>query len=227
MTVPGRHPTEALGAYVLGALDGREARQVAEHLAECTACRTEFGAMAAMRDALGDVPPEAFLQGPPEGGDLLVRRALRQARQERKSAATAHQVIAVAVAAVVAAVALGGGVVLGRDSGAGQVAASTVAPGARTISATHDGAKITATITPAAGWVRVHALVSGIAPGQRCRIVVVSRSGAREVAGSWLVSAKAVTPGTSLDGSALVAPDRIAAIEVQNFDGHTFVSARF
>jgi len=231
MTNPGRHQTEALGAYALGALDEQEARQVAEHLAECTGCRAELGAMTAMRDALGDVPPEAFLQGPPDGGDLLLRRTLRQVRQEKKSGAAAQRAVAVAVAAVVAAVALGGGVLLGRSGGTAPIAApppgttTTVAPGIRTISATHNGATITATITPAVGWVRVHALVSGIAQGQRCRIVVVSKSGAQEVAGSWLVSAKAVTLGTSLDGSALIPVDQIATIEVQNFDGHTFVSA--
>jgi hypothetical protein len=72
----------------------------------------------------------------------------------------------------------------------------------------------------------VNASVTGIPAGQRCKIVVVSRSGAREVAGSWLVSPAAATTGTNLDGAALVAPDSVVAIEVRNSDGYTFVAAR-
>lgn len=228
MTHPDEHQTESLGAYALGALDEQEARRVDMHLARCVPCRTQLGELTAMRDALGDVPPEAFLDGPPEGGDLLLQRTLRQVRAEQKSGRLARRVIAVAAAAVVVAVALGGGVVLGRGGGTSPVAAppaTTVVPGTKVVSATQNGARITATITPAVGWVRVHASVSGIAQGQRCEIVVVSKSGARQVAGSWLVSAKAVTQGTTLDGSALIAPDQVASIEVQNFDGHTFVTA--
>ncbi|HEV7898242.1 MAG TPA: hypothetical protein VGP31_10405 [Planosporangium sp.] len=59
-------------------------------------------------------------------------------------------------------------------------------------------------MTPAAGWVRVHADVTGIKAGTRCRLMVVARGGAPVVAGSWLVSSKGESEGTSLDGSALV-----------------------
>jgi len=45
------------------------------------------------------------------------------------------------------------------------------------------------------------------------------------VAGSWLVSPTGAATGTNLDGSALVAPDEVASIEVQNLNGHTFVAA--
>ncbi len=33
--------------------------------------------------AIAALPPEAFLDGPPQGGDLVWRRAAKQAREER------------------------------------------------------------------------------------------------------------------------------------------------
>jgi hypothetical protein len=185
-----------------------------------------------MRDILGGVPPEEFLDGPPEGGDLLLQRTLRQVHTEKKSVQFTRRVVTSAAAVVVIAAALGGGVLLGKGTAtnqAGPQPTSTatpppVVPG-RVVSATQAGASINARITPAAGWVRVNASVTGIPAGQRCKIVVVSRSGDREVAGSWLISPTGATTGTNLDGAALVAPADVAAIEVQNFEGHTFVAA--
>ena len=40
-----------------------------------------------------------------------------------------------------------------------------------------------------------------------------------------LTSTTGAATGTNLDGSALVAPDEVASIEVQNLNGHTFVAA--
>jgi anti-sigma factor RsiW len=233
MNARDEHQTEALGAYVLNTLDEQEAREVNEHVAQCTECRTELDELIAMRDMLGEVPPEAFLDGPPEGGDLLLQRTLRQVRGETKSGQFNRRVVTWAAAVVAIAVALGGGVLLGKGIGTNQSTAvgppmstaPTVVAGTRVVSAMQNGARITATITPAAGWVKVNASVTGIPAGQRCKIVVVSRSGEREVAGSWLVSPAGAATGTNLDGSALVAPDKVASIEVQNFDGHTFVAA--
>jgi anti-sigma factor RsiW len=226
------HLTEAQGAYLLGTLDDQETQAVNTHLAQCPECRTQLDELVTMRDILGEVPPEAFLDGPPEGGDLLLQRTLRQVRTEKKSVQFTRRVVTSAAAIVVIASALGGGVLLGKGTSSNQAvpptastsATPTVVPG-KVVSATQAGASITARITPAAGWVRVNASVTGIPAGQRCRIVVKSRSGTSEVAGSWLVSPAGATSGTNLDGAALVAPQDAAAIEVQNFEGHTFVAA--
>ncbi len=66
------------------------------------------------------------------------------------------------------------------------------------------------TITPAAGWVRLEALVTGISAGERCRIVVVGRAGE--------------AGGTSLSGVALVPPEDVTAVRVENLAGDAFVS---
>ncbi|MFD9048100.1 zf-HC2 domain-containing protein, partial [Streptomyces zaomyceticus] len=79
-----RHEEEVLlGPYVLGVLDDADARRVEAHTAGCEPCREEVDALREMEAALGEVPPEAFVDGPPEGGDLLLQRTLRQMRAER------------------------------------------------------------------------------------------------------------------------------------------------
>ena len=86
------------------------------------------------------------------------------------------------------------------------------------------GATMTVTLTPAAGWVRVHADVGGIPAGKECVLQVVPRSGAPVTAGSWLVSPKGAKDGTSLDGSALVAPGTVAAVQVVTVQGQRVIS---
>jgi anti-sigma factor RsiW len=78
-----RHDSEQLTAYVLGILGEQAMREVDERIASCDPCRGELAELREMEQALGEVPPEAFIDGPPESGDLLLQRTLRQARAER------------------------------------------------------------------------------------------------------------------------------------------------
>jgi anti-sigma factor RsiW len=227
------HDRELLGAYALGVLDPDEVRAVDTHIASCSECGQDLADLQEMKDSLGDVPPEAFLDGPPEGGDLLLQRTLRAVRQDK--ARTGRQRYALVAAGIVAlmAVAAGAGVLAGRGQNARHEVlpptptASASVAGVRTVAATdpRSGAKIAATVTPAAGWVRVHANVEGIKAGKRCQLVIVPRNGSPVVAGSWLVSPKGEKDGTSLDGSALVAVQDVAAVEVITFDNEKLVSA--
>lgn len=232
---PTDHPTEALGAYVFDALDQRETRDIDEHLAGCTTCRRNVEQFRHIRNALGEVPPEAFLDGPPADGDLMLRRTLQKVRAETLAGSRTRSLLVTAAAVVAVAIALGGGVLLGKGDGQSTpVALPPQATGAPTTTAvagterwtgSHDGAQLVVTVTPAKGWVRVNASVTGIPAGQKCQLVVVSRTGQTEVAGSWLVSPRAATEGINLDGAALIAPDQVAAVEVRSFAGQTWVSA--
>lgn len=224
------HHTQSLGAYALGSLDEPEARVVAEHVAHCVQCRAQLGELTSLRELLGEVPPEAFLDGPPEGADLVLPRTLRRIDQEKAAGRRKRTLTISAAAAVVALAALGGGILIGRTSEAQPTIsaagpATTNVPGTKQLTGTDAGAKLAATVVPADGWVWVHASVSGIPAGQKCRLVVVSRSGQTEIAGSWLVSAKAATTTIKLDGTALVAPSDVAAVQVENLAGHVFVRA--
>jgi RNA polymerase sigma-70 factor (ECF subfamily) len=88
------------------------------------------------------------------------------------------------------------------------------------------GVSMTATLTPAAGWVRLTTSVKGIPAGERCYIVVVARDGRREIAGSWLVSPGGWRDGVTLDGSALVPLDQVAEVVIQNEAGREFATAK-
>jgi Putative zinc-finger len=232
------HDRTPLAAYALGALDSEEARSVETHTAGCDECRAELAELAALEAALGEVPPEAFLDGPPEGGDLMLQRTLRQVRAERADvvAQTRRPRRLLAAAAVVALVgaALAGGAVLGRgtapapQAGATPSASASTVAGTRTVSAANPatGASLSGTVIPAPGWVRVHVKVSGVPAGTPCVIQVVPRSGAPIVAGSWLVSAKGARDGTTLDASALIAPADVASVDIVTTDGRKLVSAK-
>lgn len=231
MSTRERHDGEALTARVLGGPDEEEARAVDEHVASCEPCRTELGELRAMVHALGDVPPEAFLDGTPEGGDLLLQRTLRQVRAERAGALRRRRAAAVFAAAVVAAALLQGGVIIGEHRagrGARPPAAAAPPGSVRTVSAADPstGARLTVRLTPATAWVRLQARVGGVPAGEHCLLVVVARDGARQIAGSWVVPPTGEGHGVSLDGSAAVAPQEVVAVVVESADGRAYVSAR-
>ncbi|MER5811252.1 zf-HC2 domain-containing protein [Streptomyces sp. NPDC002033] len=233
-----RHEEELLGPYVLGVLDEEDVRRVEEHIGDCVRCREEVAALREMESVLGEVPEEAFLDGPPQGGDLLLQRTLRQVRGERVASARRRVGLAgLAVAASLAAVFWAGahmgadreqaGALPGPPTPSASAAPSPV-PGTKVASATDrgTGARMNVQVTPAAKWVRVHAAVTGIPAGERCRLVVVARDGTRSTAGGWVVGTAehGEGKGASLDGSAAVDPANVKEVLVENESGRTFVS---
>jgi hypothetical protein len=237
-----QHESRLLGAYVLNVLDPAERREIELHLADCEACRVELADLEAVKDVLDELPPEALLHEPPDA-DLVLQKTLRQIRVESSAQQRRGWSMAVAAAAIVVAMAIGGGVVIGRGTKANIQGGSqptsgpsviTVAPPVSPLpSGTRSGktvdartkASISATIIPAVRWVRVTALVGGIRAGQDCRLIVVGRNDREgQIAGGWVVSAKGAEDGTTLNGSAAVPPDEVVAIKVVNTDGQTLVT---
>ncbi|MEU8773637.1 zf-HC2 domain-containing protein [Streptomyces sp. NPDC048606] len=234
-----RHEEELLGPYVLGVLDEQDVRRVEEHVGDCVRCREEVAALREMESVLGEVPEEAFLDGPPQGGDLLLQRTLRQVRGERVAAARRRTALVGLAAAASLALVFWAGARLGGQE-AGPVAldpppspgvsapASPPPAGTRVASATDagTGTRMTVRVTPAPKWVRVNAAVTGVPAGERCRLVVVGKDGTRTVAGGWVVGTAehGEGKGASLDGSAAVDPANVKAVVVENESGRTFVS---
>ncbi|MFI7674590.1 anti-sigma factor family protein [Actinophytocola sp. NPDC049390] len=222
------HDRAQLGAYALGVLDPVEARQVHEHLATCLDCQREVNELMMIRRALDQVPPEAFVDGPPEDGDLLLRRTLRQVRDEAPARRRFSAGFAVA-AAVAVAVALGGGILIGRETVSTPVAqppTSTLPSNARLAEATDagTGTSMNIALEPRKGWVWVNATVTGLDAGLHCEMYVVTKDGKDVLAGGWLVSEDAATAGTKLEGTADVPPDEVRAVEIRTRDGQTMVS---
>ena len=222
--------SQLIGAYVLNTLEPAERSDVEAHVATCETCRSELAELESLREALGEVPPEALLHGPPDA-DLVLQRTLRQIRQESASDGRWRRGLGAAAAAVVLVTAIGGGVLVGRGTGgpdgsAPPPLAQSAAAGTRVGSGVDPATNVrmTASVVPAAGWVRVNASVAGIPPGEDCRLIVVAANGTRQVAGGWVVSEAAETAGTNLDGSAAIAPADVTAIEVVNTAGRTFIS---
>lgn len=228
---PVEHDPSLLAAYALGGLDPAEQDAVQAHVAGCPDCQLEVREFTSLRLALDEVPPEAFLDGPPAGGDLLLQKTLRAARAElgpQRQRRTRPAVITVA-AAVALAVALGGGVLIGRQTAPEQVAGGPTTPvpsNAKQAEATDakTGATMAITMVPKMGWVSLHADVSGIKAGLNCELRVVPKSGEPVLAGSWRVSELGEAEGTPLDGTALVDPSAVKSVEVVTTDGDTMVT---
>ncbi|WP_433301571.1 anti-sigma factor family protein [Actinoplanes sp. CA-030573] len=222
------HETELLGAYVLGVLDRQEQDSVRAHLDGCAPCRREVEDLREMEAALGELPPEAFLEGPPPDGELLLHKTLAEVRGQSRRRAWRNRALLTAAAVLVALVALAAGTLIGRgtaSSGSPVAAATTTTstPGTRTGSATDTGTGVamSATVRPAVGWVRVSATVTGVPPGEQCRLFVVAADGSREPAGSWLSSASGTT---TLDGAALMAPAEVAGVQAETYAGQILVA---
>jgi hypothetical protein len=227
--VSEQHEPEQLAAYALGLLDGEDARAVEVHVAGCPHCRRELTELREVDGALRRVPPELFLDGPPQGNELVLRRV--RAEREESSGRRGRRRLALIAAAVVALVGVGAaGVALGRVTAGKTIIALPTSPaetGSRLLTGfdPSTGARMTVTVTPAAGWVRVKATAVGIPAGERCMLVVIDRSRNRYIAASWLVSPGAEKNGITVDSAVVVAPGDVVAVAVQNFERREFVIA--
>lgn len=230
------HPTSDhvdIAGYLMETLSPAEKERVEEHLAGCTECRDEVESLREWTAALRAVPEPMRLDGPPDDADLLLQRTLRQIRAETSGRRHRRTAMVISAAAVVIAVAIAGGVVLGRSTATAPEAQPTAVPstaatvpGTRFAAATdpRTGARISVAVIPAAGWVRINATVAGIPAGERCLLEVVDRTGNAILAGSWMVSPAAAVAGTTLNGSALVPPAQVASVRVVSTEGRQYVS---
>ena len=218
----------------LGALEPDEVREVDEHLAGCAEGRAELAELEEMKEFLGEVPPEAFLDGPPTDGDLLLQRTLREIRSA--AAATPPPVapvarrrrspwLLVAAAVVVVAGALGGGVLIGRQTAVDATADAPPA-GSKVVTATDTGtgATMKTTVEPRTGWSWIVVNISGLKAGDECEMVVTDKSGRTWIAGSWVISEKAAREGSRFGGGVLVPPDQVRSVEIKTVQGEHLVT---
>ncbi|TDD57852.1 anti-sigma factor [Kribbella antibiotica] len=222
------HDHSQLGAYALGALDPAESREVDEHLATCAECRAELAELEEMKEFLGEVPPEAFLDGPPDDGDLLLQRTLREVRQtpaqtQPSPVRRRKPWLLVAAAVVIVAGVLGGGVLIGRQT---VDQADAPVPGSKQVTAVDaaTGTTMTTTVEPREDWTWVRVQITGLKPGAECVMLVTDKAGKTWTAGSWSISDKAAREGSRFGGGVLVRPDQVESVEIKTVQGEHVVT---
>lgn len=217
--------TERLGVYALGAADAAERVLIESHLPSCRSCREELEGLAPLPGLLASVPLSLLRTGPapvgpmPAGGPRHARVApgpragTRSARPGRGLTGPWRRVAGVAAAAVLG---VGGGFWLAQTSvsqpGAHQAAKGS-RPGAITLSGanpvTHVRVRVTLTRTSWGTSIRLSA--QGLPLNRSCRLIVRSRAGGTEVAGTW----DAWRDGpVSIPASAGWLPSDIAALRI-------------
>jgi anti-sigma factor RsiW len=201
--------TVALGAYVLGALEREERAELEAHLDSCAICREELDRLAPLPGLLSRLSvEEAERLGAPEPDPAErpapLRGALAEVARERRRS---RLVRVAAVAAVLAlAVVLAVGNPLSTDGDGGAPAPLTAsAVDART------GVKGVAELTRRPWGTRVQLRLTGVRPGERCRLVARGQGGHTEVAATW----RAGYLGTADVPGALAIPrHRLSSLEV-------------
>jgi hypothetical protein len=149
----------SLGVYLLDALEPAERDAVAEHVRRCPACRRELDRIAPLPGLLAGLDPRDLAAHAPSGRGR--RRRLRDT-----------------VACVALLVVLGAGAQLGGD---------LMRPPAVAVSAADPATEVrmAAEIAPVPSGARLLLRLSGVAPGERCHLVVRDADGRTELAGRW------------------------------------------
>jgi anti-sigma factor RsiW len=199
MTGPAcRDIRQALGVYVVGAIDPAERSAVDDHLSTCPDCREELAGLAGLPSLLGRVPASeaeqlilrsAELEDPQAPPAELLSSLLRRVTARRTT--RRWHVVAAAAAAVIIAVA--GGAVGARVlfPGGNAASQSPVRPAADVVSRTNPQTGVSAVVKYSGrSWgTQMNVWVAGIPAGTACQFWVVDTSGHEWPAGSWTVSA--------------------------------------
>jgi predicted anti-sigma-YlaC factor YlaD len=207
----------ASGAYLLGALEPPERAALEQHLETCPACRDEIAELAVLPGLLGRVDLAALSTDEPAPRPELLDRLLAVAANERRAARRRRFLAAAAVVAVVGA----GAAAVTAQVAEGGHRPSTVATQVfdAVDPSTHVRAQVAAVAKDWGTAVRVR--LSGVREGETCSLVVVSRTGKREVAATWKVGYQGVV---DVDGATEWSPSDIASYDVMTADGRRLVS---
>lgn len=196
----------ALGAYVLGALEPDERREVADHLDGCATCSGELAEFEGLPALLARVRPEDLTAVPvtPSPGLFARVSAVAGTRRPRRSRAWA-----LVAAALLAVLGLGIGLSL-WPSGTGE----------RTVTATAGPVEVTLTASPANDGSALDVVVAGLRPGETCALVAVDSDGRSHPAGDWPTSEAG---DGSWRGWADVDPDDLTEVVVLGDGGRELV----
>jgi Putative zinc-finger len=203
---------QALGVYVLGAIDPAERSLVDAHVSGCAECRDELAGLAGLpallarvgTDEVGRISSEDADLRPPEETpredfvDSLVSLTAARRRRSRR-----WQVLAAAAALVIAAGGAAAGLRLASDSSAAQTSASPVPPAnwkTATTTSALKGVNATIRYQRLAWGVAYDVQITGVPKGTTCQLWVTNSQGVHLLAAGWTVTSPGETdwfPGSS------------------------------
>ena len=203
---------QALGVYVLGAIDPAERSLVDAHVSGCAECRDELAGLAGLpallarvgTDEVGrisseDGEPQAPEETPREDFvDSLVSLTAARRRRSRR-----WQILAAAAAVVIAAGGAAAGLQLASDSSAAQTSASPAPPAnwkTATTTSALKGVNATIRYQRLAWGVAYDVQITGVPKGTTCQLWVTNSQGVHLLAAGWTVTSPGETdwfPGSS------------------------------
>jgi putative zinc finger protein len=207
---------QALGVYVLGAIDPAERALVDAHVSGCAECRDELADLAGLpallarvgtdevgrisaEDAAADAGPRPPEETPREDFvDSLVSLTAARRRRSRR-----WQILAAAAAVVIAAGGAAAGLRLASDSSAAQTSASPAPPANWKTATTTSALKgVNATVRyQKLDWgVAYDVQITGVPKGTTCQLWVTNAQGVHLLAAGWTVTSPGETdwfPGSS------------------------------
>jgi Predicted integral membrane protein len=232
----------ALGAYVLGSLDSKEAADVYEHLGWCPFCRVEADEFLGLPQLLGRVteadieqasrPPRAVL-------DRMLKVTTRRRRITQAVLTIAASVVIGVVggslwiytsqqspettaAAAPSTAADSPGFAAEADALASQPADTVTAlpsrHAARELTASDGAVRAVLRLRSGEGGTQVAVSLGGVPRGTKCNVIVVAKDGTREQAASWTIRAENGEVA-SFSGSTAIAMDKISRIDLETPDG--------
>jgi anti-sigma factor RsiW len=204
-----------VGAYVIDALEPAERERMREHLRTCAACRASLRELGGLPGLLARVPapldtPHAVPEGP---GELAFRRLHRSATAATAPAGPGRSRRWLLVAAAVVAIGAAGGV--------GEMVASSGTQGPTSVSATAGAVHGRADLSPTAAGTSITLALDGVASGQRCELVAVSRDGRWQTASDWTASYSGTAHVT---GTVRIRAQDIDRLLIRTPDGRTLLS---
>jgi len=215
---------QALGVYVVGAIDPAERAMVDAHLAQCPGCREELAGLAGLPALLGRVPlgdAERFALDSDELRDLeeppaeLLDSLLRQIAGRRRARRWRGLAVAAAAAVIAVGGGIGGGILIsGGPSPAPSAAAHAPKQQAELVRGSNPATHVTAAVyySPGGSGTTMQVQVSGIPNGTHCQFWMTTTSGQRLLVGGWTVN------GNHDNGNWYQAASRIATAKVRSFD---------
>ena len=237
MTTPCQESV-ALGAYLLGALDPEERRELERHIAGCRHCQDELVAMAPLPGLLRHTPFEELPESAaaaesyrpsqpyrPSPSDRSSRPAVAPGRSvpeppppaRRRRARPGGRVLVgagLALAAVVGGTAVYAAV--GHDGGG--AAPTAAATWSATDPTTHVSA--TAAVYPETWGTEFQLRLGGLPADITCHLVVLAKGGADETAGTW---GSGYSATASVPASTSISPAQISGLAVVDGSGTVLV----